>query len=261
MMRKNRGLSIKLGCLLLVLLFLLTACRQPSPPPPAQLQQVTKAENIQQITAPTRIHLPVIPVSQLPELPNGCEATSLAMVLTYYGFTIDKQEAASTVLPREDCRLVGGVRHGPSPAERYIGDPATSKGGYYCFPPVVAQGAASYLAEQGLEARYQIRDISGLAQEELEQLVSQGVPLIVWAAKEYAPAPLYSNTGWYLPEGDFYRPFSNLHCMVLVGYTPTEFIFCDPLASENYTYVDKKTFMLSHLAMGSMALAIEELSI
>ena len=44
----------------------------------------------------------VEPVMQLPELPNGCEAASLAAVLQFYGYSVDKLDLAYGYIPRVD---------------------------------------------------------------------------------------------------------------------------------------------------------------
>ena len=48
------------------------------------------------------IHLPVPLILQNPELPNGCEITSLCMLLRYLGFDADKCLLADNYLPRTE---------------------------------------------------------------------------------------------------------------------------------------------------------------
>lgn len=77
---------------------------------------------------------------QNPELPNGCEVTSLAMLLTAAGYPVDKLELYE-YLPREEFSYSGSARLGPNPQEAFAGDPASASGGWYCLEgPVVETG-------------------------------------------------------------------------------------------------------------------------
>lgn len=67
--------------------------------------------------------LAVKPVLQLPELPNGCEITSLTTVLNYYGFDVDKEEMAVRYLPYEEFTFDGNIAIAPDPEDAYAGDP------------------------------------------------------------------------------------------------------------------------------------------
>lgn len=58
---------------------------------------------------------------QNPELPNGCEVTSLSMVLTAAGYPVDKVELYEEFLPAEEFTYSGDYRYGPSPEEAYVG--------------------------------------------------------------------------------------------------------------------------------------------
>ena len=51
---------------------------------------------------PEAVLLDVPVVYQWPEMPNGCEATALTMLLQYYGFAADKLSVAYDYIPRSD---------------------------------------------------------------------------------------------------------------------------------------------------------------
>ncbi|MEG2930782.1 MAG: C39 family peptidase, partial [Ruthenibacterium sp.] len=53
----------------------------------------------EQAALPERVSLSVAPVFQLPELPNGCEGTSLTAVLRYFGYNADKVDIALNYVP------------------------------------------------------------------------------------------------------------------------------------------------------------------
>ena len=93
------------------------------------------------------ILLPVPQVLQNPELPNGCEITSLCEVLRYWGFAADKCDLADHYLPRS------ARWYGADPDRVYMGDPHKDDGspetGYYCFAGPVVAAANAYLAAHG----------------------------------------------------------------------------------------------------------------
>lgn len=68
------------------------------------------------------ILLPVPQVLQNPELPNGCEITSLCEVLRYWGFAADKCDLADHYLPRS------ARWYGADPDRVYMGDPHKDDG-------------------------------------------------------------------------------------------------------------------------------------
>lgn len=67
---------------------------------------------------------PVELIRQNPALPNGCEVTSLAMVLTAAGYPAGHVELYNNHLPQADITEENGVRHSASPEDAYIGDAA-----------------------------------------------------------------------------------------------------------------------------------------
>ena len=106
---------------------------------------------------PEAVLLDVPVVYQWPEMPNGCEATALTMLLQYYGFAADKLSVAYDYIPRSDFTYTWFSTYGPDPASAYAGDPALF--GFYCLAPAVAEGANRYLAEQ--DSTLRAVDISG----------------------------------------------------------------------------------------------------
>lgn len=72
------------------------------------------------------VQLPVRTVLQNPELPNGCEAASLAALLKYKGVPADKLDLAYGYIPRGDIEETTDGRTGPDPELAYAGDPAAA---------------------------------------------------------------------------------------------------------------------------------------
>ena len=132
---------------------------------------------------PEAVLLDVPVFYQWPEMPNGCEATALTMLLQYYGFAADKLSVAYDYIPRSDFTYTWFSTYGPDPASAYAGDPALF--GFYCLAPAVAEGANRYLAEQ--DSTLRAVDISSADGYVLRRSIAQGRPVVVWATIGFEP--------------------------------------------------------------------------
>lgn len=203
--------------------------------------------------APASRILPVENILQNPQLPNGCEATSLAILLGYHGFTVDKMEMAYQYLPREAFRYEDGVFTGADPDKAYAGDPATNYG-FYCFASPATTGANRYLVGQNTALR--AWNITGADEDELISLLARGLPMVVWKTTDHAAPRRSSTISWHLAaSGEQYVPYMNLHVVVLCGYDEEYFYFCDPHGRR--PQIERAEFMADFERMGSRAVVIE----
>lgn len=209
-----------------------------TPPQTASLPVPADAEN--------RLSL----IYQNPELPNGCEITSLAMLLQWAGCPVDKVELAKNYLPKEDFIYVGSERLGPDPGQDYAGDPAGA-GGWYCFEEPIINAGNAWLNEQG--STFRAVSLTGLTRKGLENYLDLGTPLAVWVTLNYAP-PRFSSFQWTLPDGARYTPYSNLHCVVLAGRSGDDYQIADPISG--WQRVSPAAFWSSFDAMGRRAAAV-----
>ncbi|WP_367925927.1 C39 family peptidase [uncultured Ruthenibacterium sp.] len=197
--------------------------------------------------------LRVEPVMQLPELPNGCEASSLATVLQYYGYSVDKLDLAYGYIPRADFWEQDGVRYGINPENAYPGDPATGRG-FYCFAEPLVEGANQYLSEQG--SSYYAYDITGVTEAGLRQYLSEEIPVIVWITID-GEQPREGSFEWVDERsGETIRALANVHCVVLTALGESKCVLSDPLNGERL--MDKEDFLTSFLALGSRAVVIHD---
>lgn len=130
-----------------------------------------------------KTHVEIDPIMQWPELPNGCEATSMMMVLQYCGVNIDAVEFAMEYLPRDDFSYSGNDRFGPDPEESYVGDPSSERGGWYCFEEPVKEGANMYLQMIGSDLR--AKTITGASESKLQNYLKKDRPVVVWVTTDY----------------------------------------------------------------------------
>lgn len=191
---------------------------------------------------PLSAQLDVENIDQNPELPNGCEITSAAIVLNYLGFSVDKVTLAEKYLPM----------HVPyweaDPNLEFMGDPA-DKLAFYCLPGAVVTAVNDYLDDMG--ADYVALDISGAPVEELYQWGgASGAPVLVWTTRAFSPS-LYNYT-FQLANGSWL--YSNSHCLVLTGYDDETCYLADPMLEVES--VDRQLFAERYVERGKYAVVI-----
>jgi len=166
-------------------------------------------------------------ILQCPELPNGCEITSLCQVLRYFGFDADKCELADEYLPRSD------KWYGADPDIEYMGNPhlddSSEESGYYCFPGAIITAAERYLSVHDTKNRYEAVDISGTEPENLIKYIEQGIPVVFWASLRFGDISPDENKSYDLLGGRRHAMYHGLHCMVLSGIDGENAIVTDPL--------------------------------
>lgn len=121
---------------------------------------------------PKTYSIAVDPVLQLPELPTGCEVTTLAMLLDAVGFQVDKVQLADGYLT---CESEGNATF----QQAFIGSPYDAAG-YGCYAPVIVDTARKYLAAQN-SGRI-VKDLTGAKFDDLLREVASNHPVAVWAS-------------------------------------------------------------------------------
>lgn len=189
---------------------------------------------------------------QEPQLPNGCEVTSLAMLLGWAGYPVDKVSLYQGYLPRQSFTYgVDGAPIGGDPEQVYVGDAASQSGGWYCMEGPILEAGNAYLQDQG--SQEQLEAVSGLSRRDLDAYLEEEIPVVAWVTLDYAP-PTDSLHSWYLSDGDFYQPYANLHCVVVVEHGQEGYLTADPL--EGWQWVDESLFWDSFDAMGRRAVTL-----
>ena len=94
-------------------------------------------------------------VLQNPELPTGCEITSMTMVLNYYGMEVDKMTMAIEYLPKTEAEFYfdkEGNLYGADMEQYFLGNPAEEEG-YICGAGAIQRAADRYLRESGMRLK------------------------------------------------------------------------------------------------------------
>ena len=129
-----------------------------------------------EITLPNKYSIEVPYISQYPELPTGCEITSLTEVLRFYGFNIDKEYMATNYLPMKDYLEPGCY------INYFYGSP-WSEHGSGCFSPAIITAANNFLHDNNSNLTAQSLSYSSV--NTLFNELTKGHPVIVWTCFNY----------------------------------------------------------------------------
>ncbi|MGG1513940.1 C39 family peptidase [Paenibacillus oryzisoli] len=210
------------------------------PAEPAQPAEAVPASATRAAAEPLRA-IPAL--SQLPELPNGCEAVAATMLLNWAGLPISKEDVAAALpkgeLPytNEDGAVIGG-----NPRDVFVGDPFDVGYGIY-HAPVAA------LMQQWLPG--QIEDVAGIAFARLLELPTKGSPVMVWAT-EHMDMP-YLDLEWEDPNGELVEWYQPEHALLLVGSDDEYAYLNDPMTGHQEAY-GLDAFEQAWEAMGTQAI-------
>jgi uncharacterized protein YvpB len=200
-------------------------------------------------------------VNQYPELPCGCEIASAVSVIGYNGHSVALTAFADNYITydTEFYRDEEDNLWGPDPAEVFVGDPFGW--GYGCYPNVLADAMDSYF--DVIDSPLTAHAVTGLSEEELLELISGGVPVIVWATLDMVNFDYRNPSEWYIKgTGDTIETaekltwFKNSHTLVLVGADNDAFYFCDPNDKEEITAYGRDLFMTRYRQAGERAVIV-----
>ncbi|MFF2889857.1 C39 family peptidase [Paenibacillus sp. NPDC057967] len=199
----------------------------------------------------SEIYIDVPLVMQKPELPNGCEITSLTSVLNGMGYDLTKEVMADEYLPKEPFYRKDGKLFGANPYKAYAGNPRDQIAWFSYAPPII-DAANKVFDEFGGD--HTPVDISGSTREEIYAELDRGNPVVIWVTLDLSPPKITSS--WFFSDtGELFKAPVNLHCVVLNGYGPGNRVHVmNPLEGQ-VTY-DADEFFASYDALGTHALVI-----
>lgn len=200
----------------------------------------------------SEVYIDVPLVMQKPELPNGCEITSLTSVLNGLGYDLSKEVMADNYLPQEPFFRKDGKLYGADPNKAYAGNPREQIAWFSYAPPII-EAANKVFREFGGD--YTPVDLTGSTREQIYEELKQGRPVVIWVTLDLSPPKVTSS--WYLnTTGELFKAPVNLHCVVLNGYSASNnrVHVMNPLQGQ-VTY-DADQFFASYDALGTHALVI-----
>ncbi|MGE7634747.1 C39 family peptidase [Bacillus paramycoides] len=184
-------------------------------------------------------------IKQLPELPRGCEVTSLAMLLQHKGVQVDKMQLASEIyrVPFEQDGLRG------NPYEGFVGNIYTkSEQGYGVYHQPIFTLAEKYVPEK-------VINLTGREVQDLYKVISSGSPVWVIANTTFKPLSEDSFETWNTSSGKVKITYYE-HSVVVIGYDQNFVYMNDPLANNPRKAVPRAEFEKSWEQMGKQAITI-----
>ncbi len=166
---------------------------------------------------------------------TGCESVTAVMLLQYLGCDISIYDFIDNYLEKEPFTERDGVLYGPSPYEKFVGDPYDREA-MGCYAPVIQKAMQRVLGDG-----YRVLDETGSDIEYLlRSYIDRDMPVVLWATIDLRD--IIVGPSWTLRDsGESFTWLSNEHCMLLVGYDDEHYIFNDPWNNNGIVAYDKAT--------------------
>lgn len=197
---------------------------------------------------PETVLIDVPPQSQLPALVNGCEVTSLSMLLHAVGHPVSYLKLAQEQ-PYDPTQRVlqdGRVVFWGNPNVGFVGS-VTAKGlGYGIY-----HGPITRLLNRILPGR--ALDLTGKPFSAIERVVASGRPVEVWTTTTLRPTTDWGT--WQSPEGPV-RWTPKEHAVLVVGYDRTQVFINNPLNGRKAQAVQIGPFIQSWEQLGQQAVTV-----
>jgi uncharacterized protein YvpB len=224
----------------------------------ASIEQVAKVETAAEvklmsedlteskpIILPNEIILDVPLLNQMdaPRLYNGCEVTSLAMVLNFNGMKVTKNQLA-TKITRVPLEYQDGTNGNPNVG--FVGNMEDGPGlGVYHEP--IYSLAKSYMGSR-------VQDLTKQPFSAVIEKVGQGLP--VWVITTTSFAPTSEINTWSTRQGPVDITYK-MHSVVITGYDAESIYINDPYGTKNKK-VNRENFMKAWEQMGSQAVVVNK---
>lgn len=178
-------------------------------------------------------------IAQKPQLANGCEVTSLTMMLQYAGIPADKMTLASQIKK---------VPPGQNPNDGFVGDMYRyGHGGLGVYHGPVAALARQYLGNR-------VVDLTGSSFDSVIGQLNKNKPVWVINNVTFNTLPQSAFQTWYTTSGPV-RVTTKMHAVLVTGYDSQYVYFNDPLAVIKNRKVAKTSFINGWEQMGRQAIS------
>ncbi len=192
------------------------------------------------------VNINVQSILQNPELPNGSEVTTLAMLLSAGGIKADKIELAKALVidSTEKTEQDGTVNYG-SPYYGFVGDMYSDTESYGVYNQPLFNLLQSYIYDYAV-------DLTGCDFSLVERFLNKGYPVLVMTNEKFG----------LIDNGDFVTYNTNFgevtvssksQAVLVTGYDSNFIYFNDPEGKKNK--VIRQSFIQSFDQMGNQALS------
>lgn len=198
-----------------------------------------KNQAVEENSGNRNVSLAVNVIYQYPDMPSGCEVTSLTMVLNYMGMNVTNTYLADNYLDSSTYDMF----------QSFVGNVYTNNS-FGCFAPVIVNTANKYFEAEG--HAYEAVDVSGSTKDELIDYLLMNKPVIIWNTEGMAA----SYIEYYNFDGYDFVWHGNEHCVVLSGYNEDNNTFEITDSIAGHVTRDADTFFLRYEEMLSQAVVI-----
>jgi uncharacterized protein YvpB len=188
------------------------------------------------------LDVPLLNQMDKPMLFNGCEVTSLAMILNYHGIEVTKTELAQNI---KTVPLTYSNGKKGNPNAGFVGDMETGPGLAVYNGPVF-ELAQKYVGDRTV-------NLTDSPFTDLLKKVSQGLPVWIITTSSFSPVSVFQT--WDTPQGKIDITFSE-HSVAITGYDENYIYVNDPYGEKNKK-VDRDNFIKAWEQMGKQAIVIE----
>ncbi|UTR12815.1 C39 family peptidase [Evansella sp. LMS18] len=186
-------------------------------------------------------------IEQMPELPRGCEVTSLAMLLQHAGLNPDKMQLAREVtkVPFKTDGLHGHLNDG------FVGDMysfETDGLGVY-YQPIIELGE-KYLPGKMI-------NLTGCELDDIFSTVKNGLPVWVITNDTFAELEEKHFQHWQTKHGELAVTY-RMHSVLVTGFDEDNVYINDPLHDKPNRPVPRSEFEKAWVQLGRQALSYKK---
>jgi uncharacterized protein YvpB len=186
-------------------------------------------------------------ISQYPELKSGCEITTLAMMLQFYGIKKSKldllpemQYDNTTVKLDSNKKII----YWGNPNLGFVGDVTGRTIGFGIYHTALLALLKKYIPTA--------IDLTGKPFEVLEDKIAEGIPVEVWTTIKFQESVDWIE--WDTSIGPLRTTFSE-HAVLLVGYDKDNVYVNDPLSGLSQIKINKALFIRTWEMMEKQAIS------
>lgn len=199
---------------------------------------------------PAQAMISVPPQNQHPQLPNGCEVTSLSMLFTAIGDPISKMTLAKE-MPYDPTPLVknssGQIVSWGNPNVGFVGSPYVWSNGFGIYHGPIIKMINKILPGTAV-------DLTHKPFNDLLSYVAKGIPVEAWVTVPLKPTNEFWVT-WQTPEGPFTTTLEE-HAVLIVGYDKNNIYVNNPFNGEKEEPVSRSNFIGAWNQLGDQAVTI-----
>ncbi|MGX7418760.1 C39 family peptidase [Carnobacterium gallinarum] len=198
-------------------------------------------------SVPPSIQLDVPLVNQMdePALYNGCEVSSLTMLLQYAGVEVSKNDLAAKL---KSVPIIDEDGYMGNPNKAFVGDiTGGGEGGLGVYHKPVANLAKKYISKK------KVNDITGSSFDDLLKQVAAGNPVWIITTANFVPVDSFET--WETAEEDLEITY-DMHSVVVTGYDADSIYINNPYGEKDQQ-LDKADFVAAFEQMGSQAIYLD----